>query len=145
MTCHGNAPDSPCCYIPVGVDVLCKFVTKVPGRKAGCGLYVELGSWEAVHTDQRYLECVQPFWIEHGVPDCGDWVGPGCCYGPDPTPESDVAYRKAAERPGTPVEIKRVRGLVTGGVEGATETVTEPPPIPRSKKQRVPLGQRPKP
>lgn len=108
MTCHGNSPDSPCCMV---VGEPCLFLVDVPGRKGGCGLYVELGSWDAVHHDRRYLHHVRPAWIERGVPDCGDWVGPGCCYGPGRTPESDAAFRKAALRPGTPVEVRRRRGL----------------------------------
>jgi hypothetical protein len=110
--CHGNAPDSPCCRIPLGVDVWCKFLQDHPDRKQACGLYVELGSWDAVHADPRYIEDVHPHWILTGTPDCGDWVGPGCCYGPERTPESQAAYRAAAERPGTPVEIQVARGVV---------------------------------
>jgi hypothetical protein len=82
------------------------------GRRAACGLYVELGSWDAVHADERYQRDVHPHWVRTGTPDCGDWVGPGCCYGPEWTDAAGDAYRAAAARPGTPVEIQRLRGII---------------------------------
>ena len=100
VTCHGNSPDSPCCGVPGHPGGMCKFLVDVPGRAKGCGLFVELGSWDAVHADPRYLAEVRPAWDANAppVPDCGDWRGPGCCYGPDRTPESDAAYERARLR-----------------------------------------------
>ena len=37
----------------------------------------ELGSWEAVHGDNRYLDNVKPWLDLHGVVDCGDYPPPG--------------------------------------------------------------------
>lgn len=140
MTCHGNSPDSPCCWVDGELCVHLVLGPHPDGRRAACGLFIELGSWDAVHADERY-EHVHAAWITAGVPDCGDWVGPGCCYGREETAESKHSYLMAAERPGTPVEIRRARGLEP---PEETETVTDQPPIPRSEKPRVPLGKRPK-
>ncbi len=61
----------------------------VPGRRWACTLLVELGSWDAVHADPRYLQLVKPVWDAVNrrvgrtvIPSCGGW-GPGtgqCCY-----------------------------------------------------------------
>ena len=90
--CHGNGSDH-CCYLPgSGVpdpggsdQSVCPFleVDTVPGRHWVCGLRRELGSWEAVHADARFLATVRPVWRANDPPiaDCGDWCGPGqCCY-----------------------------------------------------------------
>lgn len=72
--CHGNGSEH-CCWVE-GVE--CRFleVDTVPGRHWVCGLKRELGDWEAVHEDPRYLEHVRPVWDLHSVRDCGDWRGP---------------------------------------------------------------------
>jgi len=46
-----------------------------------CLLREELGSWEAVHQDERYKENVQPHWIEKGIKDCGDYSCSNCLNG----------------------------------------------------------------
>lgn len=88
--CHGNGADH-CCYVNGAV---CPFleVDTVPGRKWACGLLRELGDWDKVHNDPRYLEHVRPVWYAAGVDDCGDFMGarsagryrgditPQCCY-----------------------------------------------------------------
>lgn len=88
--CHGNGPE-PCCYLPGGVHPIfgmgvCPFleVDTVPGRRWVCGLRRELGSWDAVHVDDRYMAVVRPVWLANDPPvaDCGDF-GPceeQCCY-----------------------------------------------------------------
>jgi hypothetical protein len=44
------------------------------GRRYACGLLVELGSWERVHADPRYLAEPRAHWDRTpGFPDCGDW------------------------------------------------------------------------
>ncbi len=43
-----------------------------------CSLRRELGSWEAVHADPRYLATPAPVWREHGIADCGDYVCGDC-------------------------------------------------------------------
>lgn len=71
--CHGNGPDH-CCYVNGQV---CPFLEEntVPGRRWACGLYRQLGDWNLVHTDPRYLAVVKPVWDEFGVADCGDFKG----------------------------------------------------------------------
>jgi hypothetical protein len=108
--CHGNG-DTHCCYVNGNV---CQFLIQdaTPSRRWSCGLFVELEDWALVHTDPRYLESVRPHWIESGTPDCGDWVGPGCCY--DSTvddPRVRATYLQACARAGTPVQIRRFWGV----------------------------------
>lgn len=114
MTCHGNGDDH-CCYVE---GAPCVHLTSTDDRKWACGLLVELGSWEAVHADLRYLETPRPVWIQRGVPDCGDWLGPGCCFGREREEEALALYRKAAQRPGTPLAVR----LRAAAVSGHTET-----------------------
>lgn len=75
--CSGNTPDH-CCYLE-GKE--CRFLERgtVPGRYWACGLYRELGSWEAVHSDTRYQEHIQPFHDRHPEcgGDCGGWPPAG--------------------------------------------------------------------
>ena len=75
--CAGTAQDH-CCFVAGDV---CPHLEEhtVPGRLWSCGLRRELGSWEAVHADPRYLADVKPH-IEAsplGSMDCGDWPPPG--------------------------------------------------------------------
>jgi hypothetical protein len=75
--CQGNGEDH-CCYLNGGP---CHFLEEntVPGRRWSCGLRRELGDWQLVHVDPRYLETVKPRWM--GTPlepyDCGEWPAPG--------------------------------------------------------------------
>ena len=73
MPCHGNGADH-CCYVR---GEPCVFLEKntVPDRRWVCGLRRELGSWEKVHVDPRYLSQVKPAWDESGAADCGDFAG----------------------------------------------------------------------
>lgn len=78
--CHGNGDDH-CCFL---YGEPCMFLGEniVEGRRWACTLLVELGSWEAVHTDTRYKTLVEPVIHSFGVESCGGW-GPGtgqCCY-----------------------------------------------------------------
>jgi hypothetical protein len=77
--CHGNQPDH-CCYVD---GERCRYlVENTNGRRWACGLFVALGSWDAVHADNGYLEHVQSVWDRAGIESCGAW-GPGtdqCCY-----------------------------------------------------------------
>jgi hypothetical protein len=72
--CTGNG-DEHCCWI----NGVCEFLEEntVPGRRWACGLRRELGSWQAVHADSRYLTNVHPVLARIGDPDCGDWPAPG--------------------------------------------------------------------
>lgn len=82
MPCPRNTDDH-CCYISGRV---CPFLTDLGeglDPRWSCGLRAELGSWEAVHVDARYLEVVRPEWNKinradgSSMPDCGDWPRPG--------------------------------------------------------------------
>lgn len=87
--CHGNGVDH-CCYLQGNV---CPFLEEntIPGRRWVCGLLRELGSWDAVHADPRYIETVDSVFAgivdEHGnrlIQSCGDWRGSAgkqeCCF-----------------------------------------------------------------
>ena len=73
MPCRGTGPDH-CCYIG---GKPCQFLitdhTDDEGnfRKWACGLRAELGNWDAVLADPRYIEHVQGAWRE-GI-NCRDW------------------------------------------------------------------------
>jgi hypothetical protein len=59
---------------------VCRFLEEgtVDGRRWACGLRRELGDWDKVHADSRYLEDVKPILEGIGVAvDCGDWPPPG--------------------------------------------------------------------
>ena len=75
-TCSSG--DGHCCWVKGKV---CKYLEEdsIDGRKWSCGLRRERGNWEDVYTDQRYIENILPFWIEHdiGTTRCGDWPVPG--------------------------------------------------------------------
>lgn len=83
--CHGNGEDH-CCYF--GGEV-CPFLrddgpkpNKAGVRRWVCTLYEELGDWQGVHDDPRYLATVEPMWRgagwvmewlwDEGV-RCGNW------------------------------------------------------------------------
>lgn len=74
-TCAGLTEDH-CCYL--GRHGVCPYLEEgtIPGRRWACGLRRELGSWDAVHADDRYLTTVRPCWDEVGMVDCGDWPPP---------------------------------------------------------------------
>lgn len=92
MACHGNGAEH-CCWF---AGKQCQYVEEntVDGRRWACGLLVELGDWDKVLTDPRYLTNVQPQFDAirqlKGM-NCRDWPwaypdvmakGKGlCCYG----------------------------------------------------------------
>lgn len=115
-SCHGNG-DTHCCYIN-GVE--CQYLIKnVNDRKWSCGLLTQYENWDTVYTSQQYTNNVQPYLIAAGSPDCGKWVGPGCCFGkPVDDPEVVASYLEAVERPGTPVKIRAaILELMDPGVD----------------------------
>lgn len=76
MICHGNAEDH-CCWFQGRV---CEFLEEntVPGRRWACGLFRELGSWDAVHADPRYEPVkVRMSTLSFAPALCGDWPPPG--------------------------------------------------------------------
>lgn len=76
MICDGLSGDH-CCHL--GTAGVCTFLEEgtVPGRRWACGLRRELGDWQAVHADARYLADVRPKLDAIGVTNCGDWPPPG--------------------------------------------------------------------
>jgi len=69
-----GAGSDHCCYVN---GQTCPFlqVDGPSGRRFACGLYVELGDWDAVHADPRYVASVKPHWDAAGVVGCGPWFG----------------------------------------------------------------------
>lgn len=71
-SCTGRGPDgSHCCYVNGEV---CPALILVEDRPR-CSLLMDLGSWEAVHTDPRYQALPVAAWFEKTHPGygCGDW------------------------------------------------------------------------
>jgi hypothetical protein len=102
--CHGNGP-THCCYVN-GIE--CQYLVKdINSRKWSCGLLVQYGDWDSVHSSEPYLDNVRPHWVANGTPDCGTWIGPGCCFGATlDDPAVAATYVDAVDRPGTPVEVR---------------------------------------
>jgi hypothetical protein len=74
----GKNPDDHCCWM--GKRGVCPFLTRstVPGFYWACELRRDLGSWDAVHQDSRYIEEVKAYWLSIGLEeDCGDYPAPG--------------------------------------------------------------------
>ena len=76
MACSGNHTEH-CCWI---AGEPCVFLEEntVENRHWVCGLRRELGSWDTVHEDPRYIDLIRPT-FEHLAPEynCGDWPPPG--------------------------------------------------------------------
>lgn len=66
--CHGNCK-LVCCFFD---GEPCKYLEEntVEGRRWACQLYRELGSWEKVHNDKRYIEDIKP---RINDVDCGEY------------------------------------------------------------------------
>jgi len=71
MQCLGRNLDDHCCWIKGKV---CQFLEKdsEPGFRWSCGLRRELGSWDAVIVDKRYMDSVEPVLKPLGY-TCRDW------------------------------------------------------------------------
>lgn len=69
MPCNGNSNDH-CCYLK---GKACSYVEEntVEGRRWACGLRRELGDWDLVLKDPRYIDNVKPK-LQEGV-TCKDW------------------------------------------------------------------------
>lgn len=78
MKCLGRNLEDHCCYLD---GKPCAFVEEntQPGFRWSCGLRRELGSWDAVLSDPRYVAEVLPKHVARserlGIPlsNCGDW------------------------------------------------------------------------
>lgn len=71
MLCNGDLEDH-CCWIPpFGV---CPYLDVSTGKPL-CSLRVELGSWDRVHHDPRYMRDILPVMALTGA-NCGDWPPP---------------------------------------------------------------------
>ena len=71
-TGRGTLDGDHCCYVNGEV---CDYLERgtVAGRTFACGLRRELGSWDAVHEDERY-QPIQAVWDAGGViTSCGGW------------------------------------------------------------------------
>lgn len=70
MPCHGQGPEH-CCW----VGATCEFLTSTPERRFACSLFIELGSWEAVHADLRYRQAPIGRYFASRYPGfgCGDF------------------------------------------------------------------------
>lgn len=71
MKCLGRNLDDHCCYINGKVCQFLEEGTEV-GYKFSCGLRRELGSWDAVVKDARYVKHIAPVFEPDGV-SCADW------------------------------------------------------------------------
>jgi len=83
LTCDGRGDNGDhCCYV---AGEVCRFLTHVKDQPR-CSLRLELGDWDAVHRDPRYLEFVRPAWDRCGASDCGvfgtgrDGKPVACCF-----------------------------------------------------------------
>lgn len=85
--CHRNLDDHCCHLLVSGKSYPCPLLKESAeeGFKWACSLREELGSWDLVHNDPRYIEHVQPFWDEHGSRinqfNCGDYTCENCIDG----------------------------------------------------------------
>lgn len=74
--CDGMGPEH-CCWAE---GEWCPWLVEngPDGRRWSCGLLAELGHWDMVHQDRRYLRWPKPAWERAGITvDCGDWPPPG--------------------------------------------------------------------
>ncbi len=72
VVCTGRGDSGGhCCTINGST---CEFLTTVD-EVPRCGLLIDLGSWEAVHSDRRFLEAPVGLWFAENHPGfgCGDW------------------------------------------------------------------------
>ena len=77
MSNCGKQKGDHCCWLK---GKPCPYLRKTRRRKRleegfywQCQLRTELGSWEKVHQDQRYVRDVEPEWRLTGIKNCGDW------------------------------------------------------------------------
>lgn len=71
--CQGNSKDH-CCYLPnIGV---CQYLEEntMKSRRWVCKLRRELGTWNKVHADPRYIKSILPnLSLFDPNLNCGDW------------------------------------------------------------------------
>ena len=124
--CHGNGADH-CCYWPdapegpgpdgTTVPGVCPFLRQdaKAGRRWSCGLMDELGDWNLVHSDPRYLATLQPLWRGAGPLweqlwaagiRCGTW------------PQGIPALKENAVK--SKPELRALRDSLKGIIEQAT-------------------------
>ena len=76
MACQGNLAEH-CCYIDGEPCTHLRDDGQNAERRWVCTLREELGSWAAVHVDERYQAEPAPVWRRIGIADCGDWPASG--------------------------------------------------------------------
>ena len=77
MQCLGRNLEEHCCYVN---SKPCKYLEEhtQEGFRWTCGLRRELGDWDKVLADPRYIQDVQSVWdslkLQDGTPmNCRDW------------------------------------------------------------------------
>lgn len=81
VTCGAQNNTGHCCWINGTVCVFLRDDGLDATRRWVCTLREELGSWEAVHKDIRYIEKVRPTLDKFNQANCGYWPGPGVTCG----------------------------------------------------------------
>jgi len=69
--------DNHCCWFNGEV---CRYLEENSGgRRWSCSLLKELGDWEMVYADPRYIENIIPLYlaIDIGITRCSDWPPTG--------------------------------------------------------------------
>jgi hypothetical protein len=71
VKCLGRNLDDHCCYVN---NKPCKYLEEntEEGFRWSCGLRRELGSWDLVHKDPRYIDGPGRVFMSKKM-DCGDW------------------------------------------------------------------------
>ena len=71
MRCLGRNNDDHCCYV---AGKVCEFLEEntEPNFRWSCGLRRELGTWQKVTNDPRYLDGPGAHFSTKGM-SCGDW------------------------------------------------------------------------
>lgn len=72
----GITTEDHCCYL---AGVVCPFLREDDDsqRRWVCTFREKLGSWDAVHVDEEYLNTIGPLMMGLTGVLCGDWPPPG--------------------------------------------------------------------
>lgn len=74
MKCRGRNLEEHCCWVNGNPCPYLEENTE-PGFRWSCGLRRELGSWDAVLEDPRYVNDIMPLHRAPGM-NCRDWPEP---------------------------------------------------------------------
>jgi len=78
LKCNRNLDDH-CCFLKGKTCIYLRENSDDP--RWTCTLREELGSWDKVHKDVRYLKDVKPTWGELNIADCGNYTCENCIDG----------------------------------------------------------------